>query len=433
MDSVALKRLRTAWELVFGYVFLISSGLLLRVTDTPHLILSLLLIWALLFALGYLWGSYDLEIGPAFGIRLRTEAVFASSALVYLFLARFVLHGLVFFPYGFWIALFVYLNLISPLLTLMVGKLSQVPALCVSSGLSETDGRMFSYWGYRCAASADSGQLADWLRSRSDERNCPAGCEVVLLDLRNSRSEDSALALSRLYFVDFVGVRATGIGAYLLGRHCKYIHFMPMSSFDRRMKRVVDLLLSFFVLVLLSPFLLVVAIAIKLDSPGPILYKHRRLGRNMKYFSLLKFRTMFEDADRRLRKILAENPELRREFEATYKLKNDPRATRVGRFLRSTSLDEIPQLFNIIKDQMSWVGPRPIVAGEIPFYKKCDMLPFRVTPGATGLWQISGRNDASYERRVELDLQYVNNWSYWQDIKILVGTIPAVLSRRGAY
>ncbi|MEO0107912.1 MAG: sugar transferase, partial [candidate division WOR-3 bacterium] len=107
--------------------------------------------------------------------------------------------------------------------------------------------------------------------------------------------------------------------------------------------------------------------------------------------------------------------------------------TRVGKFLRSSSLDELPQLLNVIQDQMSLVGPRPIVDGEIGYYTPCNLLPFRVMPGATGLWQISGRNETSYQRRVELDVQYVKNWSYWGDIKILLGTLPAVLKGRGAY
>jgi undecaprenyl-phosphate galactose phosphotransferase len=206
-----------------------------------------------------------------------------------------------------------------------------------------------------------------------------------------------------------------------------------LSGLSRRVKRLVDIVLSILVFLILSPALLVVAVIIKLETHGPVLYKHKRLGKDMRYFWVYKFRTMYQDADQRLQKILAEDPALRDEFARTFKLKNDPRVTPIGRFLRKTSLDEVPQLFNIIRDQMSWVGPRPIVDGEIPFYKGCNLLPFRVHPGATGLWQISGRNDASYERRVELDLKYVTNWSYFRDLRILAGTVSAVFSSRGAY
>jgi lipopolysaccharide/colanic/teichoic acid biosynthesis glycosyltransferase len=433
MDSNTIRRLRTVWALIFAYAFLVSAALVVPSTQKAYLVLSLILLLAVVFMASYVWGNYDLEIGPTYGMTWRTEVVFVSSILLYVLADRFVFHWLVPFGYPFWIAFFVYVNLIAPLFDLAVGRLYQIPTLCVTPGLTEDDEKTFADWGYICRKTIPEEQLAGWLQANSDERNCPKGCEVVLLDLRRTNSSANALALSKQYFVRFAGVRATGLGPYLLGRHCKRINFMPMSGLNHRVKRIVDLVLSLLMLIVLSPFLLVVAIAIKLDSPGPVMFKHRRLGKDMRYFELLKFRTMYRDAEHRLKDILEHDPERRREFETTYKLKNDPRVTRVGEFLRKTSLDEVPQLFNIIRDQMSWVGPRPIVAGEIPFYKKCGLLPFRVMPGATGLWQISGRNETSYEERVRLDMEYVTNWSYWRDIKILVGTIPAVLTRRGAY
>jgi exopolysaccharide biosynthesis polyprenyl glycosylphosphotransferase len=195
------------------------------------------------------------------------------------------------------------------------------------------------------------------------------------------------------------------------------------------MKRLLDTALSLVVLIILAPVMLVVAILIKLTSPGPVFFVQDRVGMNQRRFKLYKFRSMVVDAEERKRELA----HLNEQDGPAFKIKNDPRITRIGRFIRKTSIDELPQLFNIIKDQMSWVGPRPIVAGEVPFYKSCNLLPFRVMPGATGLWQISGRNETSYERRVELDVKYVTEWSYWRDIKILAGTIPAVLSRRGAY
>lgn len=433
MDSVAVKRLRTVWELLFSYAFIASAGMMIRGGTQPHLVLSLLILWSLLFVVSYVVGSYDLEVGPAYGLRLRTQFVFLVSALAYLLFARFVWRDIVFFPYGFWIALFLYLNLLSPLLGLAVGRLYRLSTLCVTDSLTEPDQKTFANWGYVCQSVVPHDRLTDWLKANSDERNRPRGYETVLIDLRNAHREDQALALSRQFFVEFAGVRATSLWSYVRGRHCRRISFMPLGGINHRIKRIVDLVLSLVALIILSPFLLFVAVAIKADSPGPVFFKHRRLGKDMKYFWLLKFRTMYQDAEKRLQDILAQDPIRRKEFETTYKLRDDPRVTRIGRLLRSTSLDEVPQLFNIIKDQMSWVGPRPIVAGEIPFYKSCDLMPFRVMPGATGLWQISGRNDTGYERRVALDLEYIKGWSYWRDVKILFATLPAVISRRGAY
>jgi lipopolysaccharide/colanic/teichoic acid biosynthesis glycosyltransferase len=433
MDSSAIKRLRTVWSLIFLYAFLVSAGLVIRAGGKPYLIISLISFLAVMFVISYFWGSYDLETGPTYAITLRTEAVFISSVLLYVIVQQFLFHWLAPFPRGFWLALFLYLNLLAPLADLAVGRLYQIPTLCVSSHLTEDDQKTFADWGYICKEVIPADQLAGWLHANSDERSCPRGCELVLLDLRNSHNRDEAVALSRQYFVNFAGVKATNLGSYLLSKHCERISFMPMSGINHRIKRIVDLVLSLAMFVILSPFLFFVAIAIKLDSPGPVFYKHRRLGKDMRYFWLLKFRTMYRDADKRLKEILTKDPERQKEFATTYKLKNDPRVTRVGRFLRRTSLDEVPQLFNIIKDQMSLVGPRPIVAGEIPFYRKCNLLPFRVMPGATGLWQISGRNETSYDERVQLDLDYVTDWSYWSDVKILAKSIPAVLSRRGAY
>jgi lipopolysaccharide/colanic/teichoic acid biosynthesis glycosyltransferase len=433
MDSNAIKRLRTVWALIFTYAFLVTAGLVVPSSQKPYLILSLLLLLAVVFIASYLWGNFDLEIGPTYGMSWRTQVVFITSAVLYVAADRWLFHWLVSFGPVFWVAFFVYLNLIAPLFDLAVGRLTPIPTLCVTPGLTEEDEKTFADWGYACKQTIPEERLAGWLQANSDERNCPRGYEAVLLDLRRTNGAADALELSREYFVSFAGVRATGLGSYLLGRHCKRLSFMPMSGLNHRIKRVVDLVLSLLVLIVFSPLLLAIAIAIKLDSPGPVLFKHRRLGKDMRYFWLYKFRTMYRDAEQRLKGILEHDPERRREFETTYKLKDDPRITRVGRFLRKASLDEIPQLFNIIRDQMSWVGPRPIVAGEIPFYRKCGLLPFRVMPGATGLWQISGRNETTYDDRVRLDMEYVTNWSYLRDLKILAGTIPAVLTRRGAY
>ncbi len=198
-------------------------------------------------------------------------------------------------------------------------------------------------------------------------------------------------------------------------------------------KRAIDLILASLLLLLLWPAFLLIAIAIKLDSKGPILYKQRRLGIGEKPFHMLKFRSMRVDADRVLQRILRKSPELREEWKKYKKLKNDPRVTRVGRFLRKWSLDELPQLFNVLKGEMSLVGPRPYLPkerGDMGGYRK---IIFRVKPGITGLWQIRGRNTLPFEVRLALDEFYVRNWSLWLDFVILVKTTKAVLERKGAY
>ena len=193
----------------------------------------------------------------------------------------------------------------------------------------------------------------------------------------------------------------------------------------------------FFVLLLLPitlPIIVLIALAIKLESKGPIFFSHYRVGQNGKKFPIIKFRSMYKDARERLEKLLAENPEAKVEWEQCYKLKNDPRVTRVGNFLRKTSLDELPQIFNVLKGEMNFVGPRPVLQEEIEnYYKEDAEYYYMVKPGITGLWQVSGRSDTDYDYRVDTDKWYVLNWSLWLDIVILVKTIKVVLKRDGAY
>ena len=199
------------------------------------------------------------------------------------------------------------------------------------------------------------------------------------------------------------------------------------------MKRCIDFLLTILCGSIAFPLMLVLAVAVRCDSRGPILFRQRRIGRNGKHFSVYKFRTMAANAAELLEEHLAANPDARREWEETQKLKDDPRITRVGRFLRKTSLDELPQLINVLKGEMSLVGPRPIVDAEIARYGHDYELYTRVQPGITGLWQVSGRNDLSYAERVWLDRHYVCNWSVWLDILIIARTVPEVLHCSGAY
>jgi exopolysaccharide biosynthesis polyprenyl glycosylphosphotransferase len=221
------------------------------------------------------------------------------------------------------------------------------------------------------------------------------------------------------------------------GLSVKELAFVPLievnqariTGFDAFLKTSLDYALTLVGLLLLSPLFILLALAVRLDSPGPVIYRRRVMGVNGTQFDAFKFRTMFSDGDR----ILDYQPELRQQLEQDHKLKDDPRVTRVGKFMRKFSLDELPQLFNILRGQMSLVGPRMISPPEMEKYGKWGMNLLTVRPGLTGLWQISGRSDVSYEERVRLDMFYIRNWNLWTDLYLLLATIPAVIRNKGAY
>lgn len=198
-------------------------------------------------------------------------------------------------------------------------------------------------------------------------------------------------------------------------------------------KRALDIFGAAVGLVLLAPFFMIVALMVRADG-GPAFFAHQRVGRGGKLFGCLKFRSMVVDSQTRLEALLASDPAARAEWEATRKLKNDPRITRIGRFLRSTSLDELPQLINVLRGEMSLVGPRPVLEAELDRYYGASAAHYMaVRPGITGLWQVSGRSETTYESRVALDVSYVSRPSLLADIVILLRTPVAVLSRRGAH
>jgi Undecaprenyl-phosphate galactose phosphotransferase WbaP len=198
-------------------------------------------------------------------------------------------------------------------------------------------------------------------------------------------------------------------------------------------KRSFDLVASILMLPLIVPVILVLSVIVRVDSKGPTIFRHRRIGKHGKPFLCYKFRTMFEDSEQRLDRLLERDPEAHREWNQNWKIKNDPRVTSVGGFLRKTSLDELPQFFNVLKGDMSLVGPRPVTQKEIEkFYKHTAELYCNVKPGITGLWQVSGRSNTGYDFRVALDSWYVRNWNVWLDIVILFRTIRVVLNLEGA-
>jgi lipopolysaccharide/colanic/teichoic acid biosynthesis glycosyltransferase len=206
-----------------------------------------------------------------------------------------------------------------------------------------------------------------------------------------------------------------------------------ISNFNRALKRVLDITIALTGLVLTFPFLVILSIALQIDSPGRLFFAQQRVGRDGKLFQCLKFRTMREDSLEVLKNLLASCPESRREWEQDHKLRNDPRVSRFGKIVRALSLDELPQMINILKGDMSVVGPRPIVISEIPKYGRFYRFYKSAKPGLTGLWQVSGRNDVSYSQRVQLDREYTQRASLSFDLMIMARTIPAVLGAKGSY
>lgn len=211
---------------------------------------------------------------------------------------------------------------------------------------------------------------------------------------------------------------------------------MNSPLFERRnriIKRLVDVVIASVLAVPAIPISCVIALAIVLETRGPIFFVHTRLGKGRRPFRLWKFRSMRADADELLGRHFAQHPELLVEWEESHKLKNDPRITRVGRWLRRSSLDELPQLWNVLRGNMSMIGPRPIVEEEIPKYGPALEQYEHVQPGLTGLWQVSGRTDLSYRRRIDLDTEYIRNWTAALDLKILWKTVRVVVRGHGAY
>ncbi len=199
------------------------------------------------------------------------------------------------------------------------------------------------------------------------------------------------------------------------------------------LKRAFDLLLTIVGGLIILPVVAIIAAAIKLSSPGPILFAHERIGRFGRRFNALKFRSMVINGDEVLEAYFEKHPEARAEWRRDHKLRNDPRVTGIGKILRKTSLDELPQIWNVLLGEMSLVGPRPIVREEIPKYGEDFDIYLQALPGVTGLWQVSGRNDTTYRQRVSLDVEYIATWSVWLDLHILLQTVMVVVGRRGAY
>lgn len=232
-----------------------------------------------------------------------------------------------------------------------------------------------------------------------------------LLLERYSNVRQSTLKHRLRFFLKRVGWITVVKGAYLV-------------------KRVLDIVVSAILLVLLMPLFITVAFAIRLEDPGPILFKQQRVGRWGALFTMWKFRSMYTDAEDRKKELMAQNE---MDGGVIFKMKDDPRVTKVGRIIRKTSIDELPQLWNVLKGEMSLVGPRPPVPREVDEYSLSDRRRLEVIPGITCIWQVSGRSDIPFDQQVELDVQYIQSQSFWTDIKILLKTVPALLFGTGAY
>ncbi len=230
---------------------------------------------------------------------------------------------------------------------------------------------------------------------------------------------------SGLYEIVTTGLQVKDLGGVPLVR----VNKVRLTGMDEVLKNLIDYGITLPSILLLSPIYLLIALAVKLDSPGPIIHRRRVMGVNGKQFDAFKFRTMYVNGD----EILAKYPDLQDELERTHKLKEDPRITRVGKVLRKFSLDELPQLFNVVRHEMSLVGPRMISPQEVNEYNQWGMNLLTIRPGITGLWQVSGRSDVTYDERVRLDMYYIRNWTVWLDIQLLLRTIPAVVFGKGAY
>ena len=266
------------------------------------------------------------------------------------------------------------------------------------------------------------------------------GIEEIILASSAISSRDKLLDIFRTYGIcDNINVRMSS-GLYEIittGLTVKEFAYIPLvgvnkvrlTGIDSALKSLYEMALIIPTIVLISPLYLSIAIAIKLSSPGPIIHRRRVMGLNGKQFDAYKFRTMYINGD----EILAQHPDLHEELAKNHKLKNDPRVTPLGKFLRRFSLDELLQFINVVKREMSLVGPRMISPEEMEKYNQWGINLLTVRPGITGLWQVSGRSDISYAERIRLDMQYIRNWSIWLDIQIMIQTIPVMLRGEGAY
>jgi exopolysaccharide biosynthesis polyprenyl glycosylphosphotransferase len=250
--------------------------------------------------------------------------------------------------------------------------------------------------------------------------------QILALFRKYGTSDEINLRMSSgLYEIITTGMRVEEVGLVPL----LVVNKVRMTGVDQALKLIMDYAITIPGVLLLSPVFALLALLVRISSPGPIIYRRRVMGVNGREFDAFKFRTMRVDGDA----LLDSDPALMKEYLENFKIKDDPRVTPIGKLLRKTSLDELPQLLNVLRNEMSLVGPRMICPDELAKYDQWDINLLTVKPGITGLWQVRGRSDVSYEERVRMDMFYIRNWTIWLDIQLLLQTIPAVLTHRGAY
>jgi len=417
-------------ELILLLVFFIIASIFFCPIKNPYTIVFCFVLWALFVIFGYLFGEFEPTISTYFGFNIRTQIIFLSTIIIYTILLLFY-DQLPQFNLMIWLTTWLYLNIFAPGIGFLIRRIFPIPVVLVTDKNNRE--HLLLWWGYKITGCVSNAEFDTWLKKHGDSAGRISNYNLILLDITNPKSESTTALWTERYFINFIGVKSYHMLDYLTGFHTRVLTRYPGRGTNYRIKRLIDFFVCLSVLILSAPLFLFVILCIKLDSPGPVFYRHRRLGKNMKPFDLLKLRTMYQDADKRLKIILQSDKKLQEEFERTFKLKKDPRVTRTGKIIRQLSLDELPQILNVLNGNMSLVGPRPIVQAEIPYYQNYSLDLFRVLPGLTGLWQTSGRTETSYEKRVKLDTQYVRTWSLINDLKILIKSIPAVISQRGAY
>lgn len=407
--------------LVFTLTFIFSPKL------SPWF--DFLVILALVTFFTYLFGGYDNFFNPTYGITWETQFVFFWTLTATYLLGHVIPVSLP--NYKFWIGLWAYLNIISPYLSLIVRRVYPFRTVFVNHQFLPQYKRRLEFWGFKIEAVVEQDYLIEWLCRKSNPHKFVKDYDVILIQA--SVVDGLTRTLAEEFFIRFAVLKSLNRLAFIANGHIKPIIIHNIYGVNRRLKRMIDFLIASLALAILSPIFTFICIIIKIDSPGPIFFAQKRPGKLLKYFKLLKFRTMYQNAEERLTEMLNNNDSLRQEYESSFKLRDDPRITKVGQLLRKLSLDEIPQLINILRGEISFVGYRPILVDEIERRLERTPVIFHVQPGATGKWQISGRSDMDYEERMMTDLNYIHNWSFVEDLKILLKTPKALLSKKGAY
>jgi exopolysaccharide biosynthesis polyprenyl glycosylphosphotransferase len=395
-------------------------------------------------------GLYDLERPQSWAVRLRAIISSSSTALVLAVTASYFLGDQAFSRLWLasgWLVSVAALSIWRALAHRAYERLRDVLApanrvLIVGANRLGSELAAELKDGYRVVGYVDNGSDLEHLElpllgpvSQLDELVQAYAVDEIIIALPANRREQVSTVLARGFRRHVQVKLLPELGELLPARFevhdlggRRYIGFVPVAAVSWA-KRALDLVLVSLGVLVLTPLLLLIALAIKLDSRGPVFYRQQRVGKNGRHFSMLKFRSMCVDAESRL-------DALRMHNEASgplFKMRRDPRVTAVGRVLRRWSLDELPQLFNVLRGEMSLVGPRPPLPAEVEQYEDWQLGRLRAVPGLTGLWQVSGRSEVPFHDMVRLDLHYIRNWSMSLDLEILLRTIPTVLTNRGAY